>query len=98
MVESQQRQDANDRMWQAEAIMHHDVLHGRTIKEVARGVPVKFLIIVAAEDRMVAPQLAMEWAKAVGAETYISAGSCAHLIMNCDADAVSSRVERYLAR
>lgn len=98
LVESPQRQDANDRVWQARAIMHHDVLHGRTIEEVARGVPAKFLVIVAAEDRMVTPQPALEWAKAVGAETYISTGSCAHLIMNCDADAVSSRVERFLAR
>ncbi|NYF89527.1 alpha/beta fold hydrolase [Tunturiibacter empetritectus] len=97
-IESPQRQDANDRVWQAKAIMHHDVLHGRTIGEVAREVPVKFLVIVAAEDRMVTPQPALEWAKAVGAETYVSTGSCAHLIMNCDAEAVSSRVERFLAR
>jgi homoserine O-acetyltransferase/O-succinyltransferase len=98
LVESPQRQDANDRMWQAKAIIHHDVLHGRTMEEVARGVPVKLLVIVAAEDRMVTPQPALEWAKAVGAETYISAGSCAHLIMQCDAKAVSSRVERFLAQ
>ncbi|WP_158944144.1 alpha/beta fold hydrolase [Granulicella sp. S190] len=98
LVESPQRQDANDRVWQAKAIMHHDVLHGRTIAEVARGVPVKFLVIVAAEDRMVTPQPALEWAKVTGAETYISPGSCAHLIMNCDAEAVSSRVERFLAK
>jgi len=98
LVEAPQRQDANDRVLQAKAIMHHDVLHGRTIDEVARGVPVKFLVIVAAEDRMVTPQPALEWAKAVGAETYISPGSCAHLIMNCDAAAVSSRVEQFLAR
>ncbi|WP_433964227.1 alpha/beta fold hydrolase [Tunturiibacter gelidiferens] len=98
MVESPQRQDANDRVWQAKAIMHHDVLHGRTIEEVARKVGVKFLVVVAAEDRMVTPQPALEWAKAAGAETYISAGSCAHLIMNCDAEAVSSRVERFLSR
>jgi homoserine O-acetyltransferase/O-succinyltransferase len=97
-AEVPREQYANDRVWQATAIMHHDVLHGRRIEEVARGVPVKFLVIVAAEDRMVTPQPALEWAKAVGAETYISAGSCAHLIMNCDADAVSSRVERFLAR
>jgi homoserine O-acetyltransferase/O-succinyltransferase len=97
-VESPQRQDANDRVWQAKAILHHDVLHGRTIEEVARSVPMKFLVIVAAEDRMVTPQPALAWAKAVGAETYISPGTCAHLIMNCDAEAVSSRVERFLSQ
>ncbi|MCU1324076.1 MAG: hypothetical protein JWM43_3725 [Acidobacteriaceae bacterium] len=95
---SPQRQDANDRVWQAKAILAHDVLHGKPPAEVAKGVPVKFLVIVAAEDRMVTPQPALDWAAAVGAETYVSPGACAHLIMNCDAAAVSERVEKFLAR
>jgi homoserine O-acetyltransferase len=97
-LEAPQRQDANDRVWQLKAILAHDVLHGKTIAEVARATPVKFLVIVAAEDRMVTPQPALDWAKAIGAETYISPGTCAHLIMNCDAEAVSERVQRFLAR
>lgn len=97
-IEAPQRQDANDRVWQAKAIIAHDVLHGRSIEEVARSIPVKFLIIVGAEDRMVTPAPALAWAKAVGAETYISKGECAHLIMNCDAEAVSERVERFLSQ
>ena len=96
-IDSPQRQDANDRVWQARAILAQDVLHGRPLDEVARSVPVKFLVIVAAEDRMVTPAPALAWAKAVGAETYISHGECAHLIMNCDAAAVSERVERFLS-
>lgn len=97
-IEAPQRQDANDRVWQAKAIMHHDLLHGRPLAEVARATPVKFLIIVAAEDRMVTPQPALDWAHATNAETYISPGMCAHLIMNCDAAEVSKRVESFLAR
>jgi homoserine O-acetyltransferase len=98
-IEAPQRQDANDRVWQAKAIMRHDVLHGKTIAEVAKASDaVKFLVIVAAEDRMVTPQPALEWAKAVGAETYVSPGTCAHLIMNCDAEAVSERVTLFLNR
>jgi len=96
-VESPQRQDANDRVWQARAILSHDVLHGRPLEDVARNSPVKFLVIVAAEDRMVAPGPALAWAKAAGAESYISHGECAHLILNCDAEAVSQRVERFLS-
>jgi len=97
-IEAPQRQDANDRVWQLKAILAHDVLHGLTIEEVASVTPVKFLVIVAGEDRMVKPQPALDWAKAAGAETYISQGSCAHLIMNCDAAAVSERVQRFLAQ
>jgi homoserine O-acetyltransferase len=96
-VEAPQRQDANDRVWQAKAIMRHDLLHGRPLAEVAQASGrVKQLIIVAAEDRMVTPQPALEWAHAISAETYISPGICAHLIMNCDAKQVSERVERFL--
>lgn len=98
-VEKPQRQDANDRVWQAKAILTHDVLHGKTIAEAAKAAAsVKFLVIVAAEDRMVTPQPALEWAKALGAETYVSPGACAHLIMECDAEAVSARVGRFLDR
>ncbi len=96
-IESPQRQDANDRVWQARSILTHDVLHGRPLEEVARSLPVKFFVIVAAEDRMVAPAPALAWATAAGAETYVSRGECAHLIMNCDAEAVHERVERFLS-
>jgi homoserine O-acetyltransferase len=96
-IEAPQRQDANDRVWQAKAILLHDVLHGRTIAEAAKASgAVKFLVIVAAEDRMVTPQPALEWAKAAGAETYVSPGTCAHLILDCDAEAVTGRVMRFL--
>ena len=96
-VEAPQRQDANDRVWQAKAIMHHDLLHARALAEVAQASSkVKQLIIVAAEDRMVTPQPALAWAQALSAQTYISPGACAHLIMNCDAAQISERVERFL--
>ena len=95
-IEAPQRQDANDRISQLQAIIAHDVLHGQPLAEVARATPVKFLIIAAAEDRMVAPQPALDWARATAAETYLSPGACAHLIMDCDATAVSSRVQHFL--
>lgn len=98
-IEAPQRQDANDRVWQAKAILLHDVLHGKTTADAAKASSsVKFLVIVAAEDRMVTPQPALEWAKAIGAETYVSQGSCAHLIMDCDAEGVAGRVMRFLSK
>jgi homoserine O-acetyltransferase len=42
------------------------------------------------------PQPALDWAAALGAPTYVSRGACAHLIMTCDADAVSTRVRQFL--
>ena len=98
-IDTQQRQDANDRVWQLKAILAHDVLHGRTIAEAAQTTaPVHFLVIVAAQDRMVTPQPALEWARALSAPTYVSPGTCAHLIMNCDAPAVVDQVTKFLDR
>ncbi len=97
-IEAPQRQDANDRVWQAKAIMLHDVLHGKPLADVAKASSAaEFLVIVAAEDRMVTPQPALEWARAINAEVYLSPGSCAHLIMDCDGAAVAARVRRFLA-
>jgi len=39
----------------------------------------------------------LDWAAAAGAPAYVSHGNCAHLIMNCDAEAVSTRVRQFLA-
>jgi homoserine O-acetyltransferase/O-succinyltransferase len=96
-AEARQEVDANDRLWQLRAIMTQDVIGDRTITEAARSTKARFLVIVAAEDHLVNPQPALDWAAAIGAPTYISHGNCAHLIMECDAEAVSSRVREFLA-
>jgi homoserine O-acetyltransferase len=89
--------DANDRVWQLRAVVRHDVIGNRTLVDAARATPVHFLVIVSANDHLVNPQPALDWAAAIGAPVYISHGTCAHLIMTCDAAAVSSRVRHFLA-
>lgn len=93
-----ERQDANDRMWQLKAVLGHDVLHGKSIEESAKASRAKWLVIVSKHDHMVYPGPALAWAKAAGAETYISDTPCGHLIMECDAEQVSQRVEKFLAQ
>jgi homoserine O-acetyltransferase/O-succinyltransferase len=89
--------DANDRVWQMRAVMAHDVIGDRTLEEVAKASPQHYLIIVSALDRMVNPQPSLAWAAAKGAPTYISQGTCAHIIMDCDGAAVSALVEKFLS-
>ncbi len=96
-AEAPQSIDANDRLWQLRAIMQQDVIGKRTIAEAAHSATARFLVIVSAEDHLVNPQPALDWAATLGARTYISHGNCAHLIMSCDAEAVSSRVRAFLA-
>jgi homoserine O-acetyltransferase/O-succinyltransferase len=88
--------DANDRVWQLRAIMQQDVVGSRSLAEAARSTPVHFLVIVSGEDHLVNPQPALDWAAATGSPTYVSRGACAHLIMTCDAAAVSTRVRAFL--
>jgi homoserine O-acetyltransferase/O-succinyltransferase len=95
-TEAPQPIDANDRVWQLRAIMKQDVIGNRSLDEAAKAAPAHFLVIVSAEDHLVNPQPALDWAAATGAPTYVSHGDCAHLIMTCDAPAVSSRVRRFL--
>jgi homoserine O-acetyltransferase/O-succinyltransferase len=95
-TEAPQSIDANDRLWQLRAIMTQDVIGNGTLADAARASKPKFLVVVSAEDHLVNPQPALDWAAAAGAPVYISHGSCAHLIMDCDAQAVSSRVRQFL--
>lgn len=94
-VETSNHADANDRLWQLEAVRHLDVIGDRTIAEAARGGP-RFLVIVNQYDHTVNPQPALDWATAIGAPTYESQVNCGHSMMNCDAAAVSSRVREFL--
>lgn len=95
-AEAPQPIDANDRLWQLHAIMSQDVIGNRSLANAARLTKAHFLVIVNANDHLVNPQPALDWAEALHAPVYVSHGACAHLIMNCDAEAVTSRVRHFL--
>lgn len=96
-AEAPLKSDANDRVWQLHAIVMQDVIGKHTLAEAARATRARFLVIVNANDHLVNPEPALAWARAKSAPVYISHGTCGHLIMNCDAAAVSSRVREFLA-
>jgi homoserine O-acetyltransferase len=93
-----ERQDANDRMWQLKAVLAQDATHGKSMEDAAKATRAKWLVIVSAHDHLVYPAPALAWAKAAGGETYISDTPCGHLLMECDAEQVSQRVEKFLAQ
>jgi homoserine O-acetyltransferase len=97
-TEARQPIDANDRVWQLRAVIRHDLIGNRTLAEAARSTHADFLVIVSGKDHLVNPQPALEWAAVLGAPTYVSQAECSHLIMTCDAEAVSSRVRPFLDR
>jgi homoserine O-acetyltransferase/O-succinyltransferase len=93
-----ERQDANDRMWQLKAVLALDVLQGKPLDEVAKATRAKWLVIVSAHDHLVYPGPALAWAKAAGAESYVSDTPCGHVLMECDAEQISQRVEKFLTQ
>lgn len=95
-AETSDHADANDRLWQLDAVRQLDVIGGRTISEAAHAARPHFLVIVNKYDHTVNPQPALDWAAAIGAPTYVSQVPCGHSMMNCDADAVSGRVRTFL--
>lgn len=92
-----QRQDANDRMWQLKAILKHDVLRGRDLQTAARQSQPRFLVIVGAQDHMVNPQHALDWAKALGAPVFVSSGDCGHQVFDCDGAQITTTIRGFLA-
>lgn len=96
-AETSDHADANDRLWQLEAVRQLDMIGDRTIAEAARAGGPHFMVIVDKYDHTVNPQPALDWAAAAGAPKYESPVNCGHSMMNCDAAAVSSRVRAFLA-
>lgn len=80
--------DANDWLAQLEAMIHHDVAHGGTMDEAARKVKAKVLVISAAQDHMVNPKPALDFAAMLGAKTMVLESDCGHLAPGCEADKV----------
>ena len=89
--------DANDRLFQLEAMKNLDVTRGLgSLADAARRVHIKQLIVVSTQDQLANPAPALEWAQAIQAQTFVSTGDCGHSIMECDGSAIISAVHGFL--
>ncbi len=89
--------DANNRVWQLRAMMGLDLIGNSHIATVAKNAHPKFFIVVAAQDHLVNPTPALDWAAAIGAPTYVSHGNCGHEIFLCDDEGILESVRPFLA-
>jgi len=76
--------DANDWLWQLEAMIHHDVAHGGRLEDAAKQVKARVLVVVAAQDHMVNPKPALDFAGMIGAKTLVLDSDCGHLSPGCE--------------
>ena len=88
--------DANDRIYQLEAMIHQDVAHGRSLDEAAQRVHAKVLAVVSEQDHMVNPIPAQEFAPKIHAQVLVLHSDCGHLAPNCEAQTVSTAVNQFL--
>lgn len=76
--------DANDWVAQLEAMIHHDVANGGSMENAAKKVKAKVLIVVAAQDHMVNPKPALDFAPLIHAQTLVLESDCGHLSPGCE--------------
>lgn len=88
--------DANNWLYQLEAMIHHDVAHGGAMADAEKRVKAHVLVVVAAQDHMVNPGPAEGFAKAIGARTFILESDCGHISTGCEIDKLAPAVQQFL--
>jgi homoserine O-acetyltransferase len=88
--------DANDWVAQLEAMIHHDVASGGSMEAAARKVKAKVLVVAAAQDHMVNPQPALDFAPLVHAQTLVLESDCGHLSPGCESGKMFPAVKAFL--
>jgi homoserine O-acetyltransferase len=88
--------DANDWLAQLDAVMHLDIAHGGTMVDAAKRVRAKVLIVNSAQDHMVNPKPALDFAALIGAKTLVLESDCGHLAVGCEAATLNPAVRAFL--
>ena len=88
--------DANNWLAQLDAITHLDVAHGGDIKDAAKRVKARVLVVSSAQDHMVNPKPALDFAARLGAKTHVLDSDCGHLAVGCDAATLDPVVRAFL--
>ena len=88
--------DANDWVAQLEAMIHQDVARGGPMEAAAKKVKAKVLIVAAAQDHMVNPQPALDFAPLVKAQTLVLESDCGHLSPGCESAKMYPVVKAFL--
>ncbi len=91
--------DPTDWLYQLRAMMAQNVAagFGDSMADAARSAKARMLIVVAAQDHMVNPQPALDFAKLSGAETLVLTGDCGHMATACESGRMTTEVRRFLA-
>jgi homoserine O-acetyltransferase/O-succinyltransferase len=78
--------DANDKIRQTQALLHHDVsaAFGGSLPRAAAAVHARTLIVVSTSDHLVTPGPALEFAQLMHAQTLELKDACGHQAIRCE--------------
>ena len=88
--------DANDWVTQLEALAHLDIGHGGSLEAAAKRVRAKVLVIPSAQDHLVNPEPALNFARMIGAQTFVLKGDCGHEAFGCETAILYPKVRAFL--
>jgi homoserine O-acetyltransferase len=88
--------DANDWLSQLEAMIHHDVAHSGSMDDAESRVKARVLVVVAAQDHMVNPLPAEDFAKAIGAKVFVLDSDYGHISFAYETDKLGPVVRAFL--
>jgi homoserine O-acetyltransferase len=88
--------DANDWLSGLVAISAHDIGHGGSLEDAAKRVKAKVLIVNAAQDHMVNPKPALDFAPLIHAKTIVLQSDCGHMAPGCEAATLFPAVRNFL--
>lgn len=88
--------DANDWLSGLVAVSHHDIAHGGSLEDAAKKIKARVLIVNAAQDHMVNPRSALDFAPLIHAKTIVLESDCGHLAPGCEAATLFPAVRNFL--
>jgi homoserine O-acetyltransferase/O-succinyltransferase len=88
--------DANDWLAQLAAMIAHDVAHGGKMEDAAKKVKARVLVVASAQDHMVNPQPALDFAPLIRARTLVLESDCGHLAPGCEMGKVAPAIKAFL--
>lgn len=88
--------DANDWLAQLAAMIAHDVAHGGNLEDAAKKVKARVLVVAAAQDHMVNPLPALDFAPLIKAKTLVLESDCGHLAPGCEMEKMAPAVRAFL--
>jgi len=88
--------DANDWLAQLEAMIHHDVSRSGSMDDAEKRVKAHVLVVVAAQDHMVNPKPAEDFARAIAAKVFVLESDCGHISNGCEPDKMNPVVRAFL--